>query len=275
MLGLRIKKAYFDAPDGQVHYRYLLSTRFVAQSPCVFLHSSGGSSVQFEKLMRLHAGRGHDCFAPDLPGFGSSYDPADQPSSTGYYVDVLMRLFRSLNLPRFHLFGHQSGANLATEIAAKYPSCLLSVCISAPPSMTPNEQKNQVAQDTTPFNQPVADGSHLLKTWEHLKTTGDDLQYRQQEALDHIRSWKGIPQLNMCVSEQDTWGLVEKVGCPVLALCARDDIFWHQFHCARETRPEVRCEEVAGGDLSPSRNPEAVAKLHFEFLDKLGSWTLC
>lgn len=87
-----------------------------------------------------------------------------------------------------------------------------------------------------PFNTPVADGSHLLKTWEYLKGTGDDLSYKQQEVLDHVRAWKGRMQIYSCVFVQDVWGLFERVdgGIPVLALCARDDILWEYFRYVRE-----------------------------------------
>jgi len=96
--------------------------------------------------------------------------------------------------------------------------------------MPQEEQKALAAKVIDPFNRPVAGGSHLLKTWEYLHDTGDDLSYKQQEAIDHIRAWKGRLQIYTCVFEQDIWALFEQVQCPVLALCARDDILWPYFH---------------------------------------------
>jgi pimeloyl-ACP methyl ester carboxylesterase len=64
-----IKKAYFDAPDGQLHYRYLLSTQDAKKPPCVFLHMSASSSRHYKSMMKVHADRGHDCYAPDMPGY--------------------------------------------------------------------------------------------------------------------------------------------------------------------------------------------------------------
>ncbi|KAE9365114.1 hypothetical protein N431DRAFT_96063 [Stipitochalara longipes BDJ] len=63
-----IKKAYFDAPDGQLHYRYLLTNQVPKKATCVFLHMSANSSRHFEAMMKFHSARGHDCFAPDMPG---------------------------------------------------------------------------------------------------------------------------------------------------------------------------------------------------------------
>jgi hypothetical protein len=58
-----IKKAYFDAPDGQLHYRYLFTIKAAKKPPCVFLHMSASS------MMKVHADKGHDCYAPDMLGY--------------------------------------------------------------------------------------------------------------------------------------------------------------------------------------------------------------
>jgi len=34
-------------------------------------------------------------------------------------------------------------------------------------------------------------------------------------------------------------------------------------------RPEVRCEEVSGGNFSPARDAERIAELHINFAGKL------
>jgi pimeloyl-ACP methyl ester carboxylesterase len=129
------------------------------------------------------------------PSFGNSYDPVTDPPNTKYYVDIFMLLFKSLALPKYHLFGHHSGASLAIEIASLYPSTILSLALCGPAIMTVYEQKELAARVMVPFNTPVAHGSHLLKTWEYLKGTGDDLVYKQQEVLDHVRAWKGRMQI--------------------------------------------------------------------------------
>jgi hypothetical protein len=64
-----IKRAYFETPDGQLHYRFLLTTHSPKKAPCIFLHMSADGSRYFETIMKLHAARGHDCYAPDMPRF--------------------------------------------------------------------------------------------------------------------------------------------------------------------------------------------------------------
>jgi hypothetical protein len=47
-------------------------------------------------------------------------------------------------------------------------------------------------EEVVPFNKPVADGSHLLKTWDQLMTNGGwDLKVLNGQTLDTLRAWKG------------------------------------------------------------------------------------
>jgi pimeloyl-ACP methyl ester carboxylesterase len=64
-----IKKAYFDAPGGQLHYRYLFTIKAAKKPPCVFLHMSASSSRHYESMMKVHADKGRDCYAPDMLGY--------------------------------------------------------------------------------------------------------------------------------------------------------------------------------------------------------------
>jgi pimeloyl-ACP methyl ester carboxylesterase len=65
-----VVKAYYDTPEGQIHYRYLHApVKDESKSPILFLHMSAASSHYYEKLMQLCAAEGYDCFAPDMPGF--------------------------------------------------------------------------------------------------------------------------------------------------------------------------------------------------------------
>jgi hypothetical protein len=64
-----IRKAYYDAPEGQIHYRYLPSTtKDATKSPILCFHMCPTSSLYFEELMIRCADEGYDCYAPDMPG---------------------------------------------------------------------------------------------------------------------------------------------------------------------------------------------------------------
>ncbi|PMD31763.1 hypothetical protein L207DRAFT_536730 [Hyaloscypha variabilis F] len=192
-----IKKAYFDVPDGQLHYRYLLTDQNPKKVPCVFLNI-----------------------------FGSSYDPETQPPNTAYYVDVFMQLFTSLKIEKSHLVGHHLGAGLANELAALYPSKVLTLCLVRATIMKREEQISLNTLINVPLSEPVAAGAQLQKTWDYLGNhgVGDDLEFKQGELLDHVRAWNGRRQIYACVFEQDMWGFFEKVECETMVMCARGDV---------------------------------------------------
>jgi len=73
----------------------------------------------------------------------------------------------------------------------------LSLTIVGPALLTTEEQvahlhEAGLNEEVVPFNKPVADGSHLLKTWDQLMTNGGwDLKVLNGQTLDTLRAWKG------------------------------------------------------------------------------------
>ena len=127
-----IKKGYVDTPSGQIHYRYAIpsGTNDVGRT-IILLHKSASSSASYEKIMRQLCAKGYKCYAPDMPGFGGSFDPTPEAieeilqQGTRWFVDVFMAAFRSLGIfdpgaSTVHIIGHHSGACLASEIAAQF-----------------------------------------------------------------------------------------------------------------------------------------------------------
>lgn len=240
-----IIKAYFPAADGQIHYRTLLSTAAVKKDPILFLHMSASNGGHFVPLMKLYAARGHDCYAPDMPGFGGSYDLNFQPENTTYYVDIYMSWIAFLSLSKFHILGHHSGATLGTEISATYPEKVLSLCTVGLGLMSPSEQVYWERRANIPFNKPVDDGSHLMKTWKYLEGSGGDaggkygygvkdLEFKHQEFLNHARAWDGRCKIYTVVFKVDLMSLFVKVKCPVLNMCSREDVLWDLVHYVKE-----------------------------------------
>lgn len=262
---LLIKKAYADTSEGQLHYRYSISPS-TENTPIVFLHKSASSSQSYVSLMSRF-GRTHTCYAPDMPGFGQSFDPAQVPN-TGYYVSHFVRLFESAGLTEYHIVGHHTGACLAVEMAAKYPERVKSITLIGASIMTEDERAAMKKMFFQPFNEPVRDGSHLLKTWEYLGKmgVGEDLELWQREAVDHIRAWRGRTQCYGAVWAQDCLTLYHKVMCPILVLCADDDVLWPFFAQIKTIRPEVRTEVIGGANFSLDRDVDRCAQLIAGFI---------
>ncbi|KAM0816011.1 hypothetical protein AB5N19_01812 [Seiridium cardinale] len=207
-----MKKAYADSLHGQIHYRYAIPDRKTGDT-LIFLHKSASSSLSYTKIIEHYSSLGHPCYAPDMPGFGASFDPSPTAideiavNGTRWYVNLFMEVFRSLGLVEngFHIIGHHSGASLATEMAALHPQHVKSICLVGASIMSAEERARMKEKYFAPFNKPVPDGSHLQKTWDYLRGmgVGDDLELFQREAIDHIRAWKGRNQIYGAIWDQD------------------------------------------------------------------------
>lgn len=269
-----IKKAYADTPHGQIHYRYALpgSTREGGKT-VVMLHKSASSSASYEALMSQLVAMGHRCYAPDMPGFGGSFDPSPtaieeiQQKGTRWYVETFISALGAIGLtgdgqPPFHLIGHHSGASLAPELAALLPESVASVSLIGTAVMTAPERAAMKEKYFAPFNKPVEDGSHLNKTWDYLKTmgVGDDLDLHQREALDHIRAWKGRNQIYGAVWGQELSEYMDALRCPCMFVCARDDVLWEYQVRAEKLWPGATFVECKGANFSPDLDVEVIAQ---------------
>jgi pimeloyl-ACP methyl ester carboxylesterase len=68
----RVRKAYYETPEGEVHYRYLnAAVKDASKAPILFLHMTAISGRIYEPLMQRCAAAGYDCYAPDMPGLVS------------------------------------------------------------------------------------------------------------------------------------------------------------------------------------------------------------
>lgn len=253
MAAVKIMKAYIDLPEGQIHYRY--TTNPGSKTPIIFLHKSASSSASCAALQHYYAALGHPTYAPDLPGFGQSFDPTpspDEPLTTAWYCKTLFSVFSQLGLKTFHLVGHHSGACLSLELAVLYPESVLSITLIGPAIMSPSERLDMKARFYAPFNAPVASGEHLMATWKYLIKMGcpeTDLEMLQRELLDHARAWKGRTMIYGAVWEQDAQDLFKKVSCKVLCLCAEDDVLWPFWHWVTELRDDVIAGVVTGANF--------------------------
>jgi pimeloyl-ACP methyl ester carboxylesterase len=273
-----VKKAYVDTSHGQIHYRYALPEGDSLRGSIVFLHKSASSSASYERLMKHYSLQGYACYAPDMPGFGGSFDPSDiavgeiESLGTAWYAAIFVEAFCAIGIVgngiKFHINGHHSGAVLAVELAAKYPEFVASICLIGPTVMSPEERAVMKEIYFKPFNEPTKDGSHLLKTWIYLETmgVGRDLNLWQREAVDHIRAWRGRSLIYGAVWAQDSELLYKEVACPILLLCAKDDVLWKYFAHVKALRQDVESGEIGGENFEPDRDPAGIQARWSRFL---------
>jgi pimeloyl-ACP methyl ester carboxylesterase len=216
-----------------------------------------------------------------MPGFGSSFDPSPsdiaeiESQGTKWFISVFMEAFHLMGLPRdqsrCHILGHHSGAVLASEIAALYPDFVASMCLVGPTVMNAEERAAMKEKFFKPFNEPVLDGSHLIKTWDYLGKMGigGDLRLWQREAIDHIRAWKGRNLIYGAVWAQDAERIYMDVKCPVILMCASDDVLWKYFEHVKGLRPEAKAVEIGGGNFELDRDVKGIEKHWTKFLGEV------
>ncbi|PVH96038.1 alpha/beta-hydrolase [Periconia macrospinosa] len=289
---MTILKAYFTTASGQIHYRFALPSKPSTLPALLFLHKSASSSASMTDLMNHFCSLGYACYGFDMPGFGSSFDPSpsdiraiEEEGLVWYcklYISILSSLGLWENTPGVHVLGHHSGAALAQQLAVLGPDIVKSVCLVGPTVVSKQERIVMREKFMVPFNTPEASGAHLMKTWEYLakmgvvsgstvSCTGKDLERWHRELLDHVRAWKGRLQIYGAVWNCDSEELFRGIECPVLAVCARDDVLWeHMAHLQEHSKNKSKVElgEVKGANFSVERDVEGLIALWAPFLDR-------
>ena len=163
---------------------------------------------------------------------------------------------------RCYVMEHHSGAVLATEIAALYPDFVASICLVGSTVMNAEERAAMKEIFFKPFNEPVLDCAHLLKIWDYLSKIGigGDLGLWQREAIDHIRAWKGRNLIYGAVWAQDAERIYMDVKCPIMLMCAADDVIQKYFEHVKGLRAKVLAGEIGGGNFELDRDVEGIEK---------------
>jgi pimeloyl-ACP methyl ester carboxylesterase len=187
----------------------------------------------------------------DTPGFGESFDPESQPT-LAQYADWLLQGIDALGLKRFHVFGHHTGACIAVELGARQPARVASLMMVGPLPLSAEERH----QFSLIFGAPIApraDGGHLQETWEYLRGLGaaGDLDLHHRELVDTVRAWRGRAMAYAAVWAQDWTALYQQVTCPLLLMCAEDDVLYPYFARAQSLRPDARAVTLRGANFEP------------------------
>ena len=256
-----IRKAYADTSGGQLHYRHTGS----GGTPIVFLQQTASSSQMYTRVMEA-LGEDLWCIAFDTPGFGGSFDPSGQPTINDY-ASWIIEAIDAMALSAFHLFGHHTGACIGVEIAAAEPQRVASLMMCGPVPLTAAERKEFSQHFSDPIA-PTADGAYLLETWEYLQSLGADrdLGLHHREMVDTLRAWQGRAMAYHAVWDQDWTAIFKSVSCPMLLLCAEDDVLFPYFGRAQELRPDAKAVTISGANFEPDLDHDAVTLAIRNFL---------
>ena len=136
---VEIKRAYVDTSIGQMHYRYAGEG-----DSLVILHQTASSSEAYEPLMGLLASR-FSVVAMDTPGFGMS-DAPPRPFTIPDYALVLQEALDGMGIATTSVFGHLTGASIASELAASAPQRVEKLILMRPVCLEAEELKRRLDQ---------------------------------------------------------------------------------------------------------------------------------
>lgn len=157
-----VTRHFIRVGDREVHYRCAGSG-----PPLVLFHVSPQNSAFVIPHLLPLADR-YTLIALDTPGYGES-DPLRTPApEMADYADAVRDTFDALGIRRAPVWGSHTGANIAVELARRWPERVAAVILDGLSLSTP-----EVAQDRTdhyaPRFTPTADGAHLAWAWQHTR----------------------------------------------------------------------------------------------------------
>ena len=123
----KVRRGFVDAPYGQMHYR--IAGKRNDLRPLLCLHQSPKSSREFIEFMEV-ASRERLVIAIDSPGHGES-DLPTAPMSIEDFSRELWAAVDALELGTVDIFGHHTGAKVATEMACQRPNDIVGIVMGS------------------------------------------------------------------------------------------------------------------------------------------------
>ena len=259
-----VRRAFFDGPMGQLHYRRAAPLRAAGNpTPVVLLHQSPLSGRMFSELLPILASD-RVVYAPDTPGYGESAAPA-QPPSVEEYGATLQAFVADLKEP-VDLVGYHTGALLAAHIAARYPASVRRLVLISYPLFSP-ERRAQLKSDT-----PLAeDGSALLAEWRStmgVRPPGQSLEQAARIVAEKQRAGTRAGWAMAAIAGYDPASDLRSIARPTLLLRPKDGL-WDAGAAAAQMIPKAVLEDapVWGYGLFDAYPAEVSARLR-AFLDQ-------
>ena len=210
---------YAPTKGGQLHYR--MTEQHHGRVPLLLLHQTASASAMFTALMAELA-NDYWLIAPDTPGFGNSYQP-NEPHSIKLYANAIHEMCQTLNISQAFIFGHHTGAAIATQLASVFPEFVQKLIMVGPPLLT--DKQIAFLRERLLTNELDFDGRFLTDTWERLKKKSPDLplDILYRELVLTLQAGNSYPQAYTAVFAQPFAQQLETINCPTLIIAGEND----------------------------------------------------
>lgn len=158
---MNLRRAYVTTATGlQIHYRIAGSG-----PPLVVLHPSPQSSEAMQPAITAFATL-CTCIALDTPGYGLSDPLPDDTPGLRDYADALLAALDALGVGRFAVYGAATGAQIAIELAKRYPQRVTYLLLDANGHISDADCQTIIDAGYFANVDIRRDGGHLVTTWD-------------------------------------------------------------------------------------------------------------
>lgn len=167
---MTIDRSFVRLSHGLVHYRSSGHDSPADDLPIVMFHQSPGSSRMLLQLIEI-VGEERMVVAPDTAGNGDS-DPLEmgREHEIDEFADVHMELLEALHIDRFIAFGSHTGANIAVDLATRFPDRVAGVVLDGMGFYSDDLRKDMLDR-YTPAIEIDHQGSHAWWAWHFVRDT--------------------------------------------------------------------------------------------------------
>jgi pimeloyl-ACP methyl ester carboxylesterase len=165
MTNQKIKRAFADTPNGQIHYMEVSGVG----RPLLMLHQTPRSSDEFLEVLPLFGTR-FRAIAMDTVGFGNSHKLDKNNPTVEDYASGVIDFLDAMGIKKTHLLGHHTGAVIAIEVAVSHPERVDKLVLSACPFMDEEKRHTQEGKPVMDADEEKEDGSHLISLWQRRRS---------------------------------------------------------------------------------------------------------
>jgi pimeloyl-ACP methyl ester carboxylesterase len=254
-------RAYADTPEGQIHYQ-----TEGGGEPLLLIHQMPLSSDEYSKVMPLLA-KYFWVLAMDNPGYGKSDPPPNEHPLIGDYAKSVANFLAALGISKTNIYGHHTGAAIASEVAASYPALVDRLILSGCPYYTPEMREERI---NNPIYYPLKveeDGSHLMKFWQAYSSTKAKLEIRQFVFLHYWMAGPRVEDGHQAAFRFEAEKRLPLIKSPVLLLSGDKDSLYGRLEATKALISRCWTKIVKDGTSRINMEmPEVVAHNILEFL---------
>jgi pimeloyl-ACP methyl ester carboxylesterase len=237
--------------------------------PILLLHQTPRSWNEFRSALPL-IGTRYRAIAMDTVGFGDSDPLAFGENSIEAWAACAIDLLDALELRAAAVVGHHTGAAVAIEMAAAYPSRIAAVVLSAPPYVDAARRAHRAGKPVIDEVTPHADGGHLLALWKMRQPDypAGDVDLLKDFMVDALKAGPMAAEGHRVVSRYVMETRLPLIRCPAQVIAPASDP--HAFPVANKVAGSIAgasMVEIAGGMVPfPDQMPEVFAQTVLAFL---------